>query len=117
MAVACCLYDVRFRFTGVQTLRVKETDRIAALRNELLKLGYCLKETEPGTIVWNGERTEPQHPICISTYNDHRMAMAFAPAAIRFPGLQIENPEVVSKSYPNFWSDMEKVGMERTEIQ
>jgi len=110
MAVTCCLNHIRFRFTGAQTLRIKETDRIAALQNELLKLGYCIKETGPGVIEWNGERTEPQCSICISTYNDHRMAMAFAPAAILFPGLQIESPEVVSKSYPNFWDDLKNIG-------
>jgi 3-phosphoshikimate 1-carboxyvinyltransferase len=110
MVVACCLNNIRFRFTGVQTLRVKETDRIAALQNELLKLGYCVKEKEQGMMEWNGERTEPQPSVCISTYHDHRMAMAFAPAAIHLPGLQIENPEVVSKSYPHFWNDLEKVG-------
>jgi len=58
----------------------------------------------------NGKRTEPQNPICISTYDDHRMAMAFAPAAIHFPGLQIEDPEVVSKSYPNYWDDLKSLG-------
>ena len=114
MAVTCCLNNTRFRFSGVQTLRVKETDRIAALQNELLKLGYCLKETEPGVIEWNGERTEPQPQPCISPCHDHRMAMAFAPAAIRFAGLQIENPEVVSKSYPNFWNDLKNTGFEIT---
>ena len=111
MAVTCCLNNIRFRFSGVQALRVKETDRIAALQNELLKLGYCVKETEPGVMVWNGERTEPQQSVCIATYHDHRMAMAFAPAAIHFPGLQIENPAVVSKSYPNFWNDLKNVGV------
>ena len=111
MAVSCCLMNIHFRFTGVQTLRIKETDRIAALQNELLKLGYCMRETEPGVIEWNGERTEPQHTPCISTYHDHRMAMAFAPAAIHFPGLQIEDPEVVNKSYPNFWNDLKNMGV------
>ena len=110
MAVACCLNNTRFRFSGVQTLRVKETDRIAALQNELQKLSFCIKETEPGIIEWNRERTEVQCPVYISTYHDHRMAMAFAPATIRFPGLQIEDPEVVSKSYPNFWNDLKIVG-------
>jgi len=111
MAVTCCLNNTCFRFSGVQTLRVKETDRIAALQNELLKLGYCIKETKPGVIAWNGERVEPQRPASISTYHDHRMAMAFAPAAIHFPGLQIEDPEVVSKSYPNFWNDLKSIGV------
>ena len=116
VAVTCCLKHIGFRFSGVQTLRVKETDRIAALQIELLKLGYSIKETEPGVLEWNHERVEPQHPARISTYHDHRMAMAFAPAAIQFPGLQIEDPEVVSKSYPNFWNDLKSAGMMITEI-
>ena len=111
MAITCCLNNTRFRFSGVKTLRIKETDRIAALQNELLKLGYCIKETDTGVIEWKGKRAEPQRPICISTYNDHRMAMAFAPAAIYFPGLQIDEPDVVSKSYPNFWNDLKNVGV------
>ena len=111
VAVTCCLKNISFRFSGVQTLRVKETDRIAALQNELLKLGYCIRETEAGIIEWNHKLAVPQHPACIATYHDHRMAMSFAPAAIRFPELQIENPEVVSKSYPNFWNDLKKVGV------
>ncbi len=110
MAVTCCLNNTRFRFTGVQTLRVKETDRIAALQAELLKLGFDIEETEPGVIEWKGKRTEPQRNISIATYHDHRMAMAFAPAAIAFPGLQIEDPGVVSKSYPGFWDDLQRVG-------
>ncbi len=110
MAVTCCLNNTKFRFAGVQTLRVKETDRISALQTELLKLGYVIREAEPGIIEWKGERTDPQQQISIATYHDHRMAMAFAPAAIHFPGLQIEDPGVVSKSYPNFWNDLQKVG-------
>jgi len=116
MAVTCCLNNTRFRFAGVQTLRVKETDRIAALQNELLKLGYCIKETEPGVIEWYGERTDPQQTVCISTYHDHRMAMAFAAAAMHFPGLQIDDPEVVSKSYPNFWNELENIGVKIIQI-
>jgi len=114
MAVTCCLNNTHFRFSGVQTLRVKETDRIAALQNELLKLGYCIKETEPNVVEWNGEREKPQHPVCISTYHDHRMAMAFAPAAIHFPELQIDDPQTVSKSYPSFWNELENVGVKIT---
>ena len=110
VAVTCCLKNIPFRFSGVQTLRVKETDRIAALQNELLKLGYRIRETGTGVIEWNFEYAEPQHPACIATYHDHRMAMAFAPVAIHFPDLQIENPDVVSKSYPNFWNDLKNVG-------
>ena len=113
MAVTCCLSNTCFRFAGAQTLRVKETNRIAALKNELLKLGFCLKETAHDVIAWDGEKTLPQkQPISIATYNDHRMAMAFAPAAMMFPKLQIENPDVVSKSYPKFWDELKNVGVE-----
>ena len=112
MAVACCLKNIRFRFAGVQTLRVKETDRITALQNELIKLSFVVKEISPdGTIEWNGERVEPQKTAIISTYNDHRMAMSFAPSAMFYPEIMIENPHVVSKSYPNFWNDLKNIGV------
>ncbi|MDR1666261.1 MAG: 3-phosphoshikimate 1-carboxyvinyltransferase [Bacteroidales bacterium] len=110
LAVCLCLKNIPFRFSGVRTLRVKETDRIAALRNELLKLGFILSAPHPDIIEWNGEKQPPQKEITIATYHDHRMAMAFAPAAMIFPGIRIENPGVVSKSYPNFWKDLATAG-------
>jgi 3-phosphoshikimate 1-carboxyvinyltransferase len=110
MAVTLCLKNIPFRFKGVKTLRVKETDRIVALQNELMKLGYCIETSGSNVLEWTGKRCEPQKNICISTYHDHRMAMAFAPAAILFPGIQIEDPGVVSKSYPGFWRDLQKAG-------
>ncbi len=116
MAVTLCLLDIPFRFTGVKTLRVKETDRIAALQNELLKLGYCIEANGQESIEWNRKKVEPQSNISIATYHDHRMAMAFAPAAILFPGIQIEDPGVVSKSYPAFWDDLKKVGFAIEEV-
>ncbi len=116
MAVTFCLKNIPFRFGGVQTLRVKETDRIAALQTELLKLGYRIEAPEPGVIERGGKHAEPQREISIATYHDHRMAMAFAPAAMRFPGLQIEDPGVVSKSYPNFWDDLKSVGFVVEEV-
>jgi len=84
------------------------------LQNELMKIGYCISETEPGVLEWNGAQAKSQNPVCIATYHDHRMAMAFAPVAILYPGLQIEDPEVVSKSYPNFWKELENVGVKIT---
>jgi 3-phosphoshikimate 1-carboxyvinyltransferase len=110
IAVTLCLRNIPFRFTGVRTLSIKETDRLQALQNELLKLGYCIELPEPDVMEWRNKRTEPQKNICISTCNDHRMAMAFAPAVLSFPGLQIENPHVVCKSYPNFWNDLKNAG-------
>lgn len=106
LAVSCCLLGVPFVFSGVSSLRIKETDRIAALVAELRKLGFVLHAEGDERLIWNGERTEPmQHPT-ICTYDDHRMAMAFASAALCYEGLTIEHPEVVTKSYPGFWSDL-----------
>ncbi|MDR0712644.1 MAG: 3-phosphoshikimate 1-carboxyvinyltransferase [Bacteroidales bacterium] len=110
LAVCLCLKNIPFRFSGVRTLRVKETDRISALQNELLKLGFVLSAPHPDIIEWNGEKRPSQKEITIATYHDHRMAMAFAPAAMCFPNIRIENPEVVSKSYPNFWKDFARLG-------
>lgn len=108
--VTCCLKGVPFRFTGLQSLRIKETDRISALITELRKLGFVLKAEGDEVLSWDGERCLPEaHPV-IATYEDHRMAMAFAPASFLFDNLQIANPEVVSKSYPHFWEDLKAAG-------
>ena len=112
LVVCTALMGIPFRFSGLQTLRIKETDRIAALKKEMKKLGYVLDDSEDGVLSWDGTRCEPDAEPAIDTYEDHRMAMAFAPAAILFPGLIINNPEVVSKSYPKFWEDLEKAGWE-----
>ena len=112
LVVCTALMGIPFRFSGLQTLRIKETDRIAALKKEMKKLGYVLDDSEEGVLSWDGIRCEPDAEPAIDTYEDHRMAMAFAPAAILFPGLIINNPEVVSKSYPKFWEDLEKAGWE-----
>lgn len=108
--VTCALLDIPFRFTGLQTLKIKETDRIAALKTELAKLGYVLRDENDSILSWDGERCKPQEVPVIKTYEDHRMAMAFAPAAIRYPQLQIAEPQVVSKSYPAYWEDLKKAG-------
>lgn len=105
-AVTCCLKGISFHFRGVQSLKIKETDRIAALTNELHKLGYILTEPAEGELKWDGERCTPAEKVSITTYEDHRMAMAFAPAALITP-IVIEHPEVVSKSYPGFWNDFD----------
>lgn len=109
--VTCALLDIPFRFTGLQSLKIKETDRIEALKAELRKLGYVLTDSHDSILEWNGERCEPEaHPV-IATYEDHRMAMAFAPAAlVRAEGIGIEHPEVVSKSYPHYWEDLKEAG-------
>jgi 3-phosphoshikimate 1-carboxyvinyltransferase len=90
-SLKCTLFALNkdSEFTGIQTLRNKETDRITAVENELLKLNT---------------------PKIIETYNDHRMAMSFAPLCLKFGELQISNPGVISKSYPNYWKDLKKGG-------
>ncbi len=106
----CAMLDIPFEISGLQTLRIKETDRIAALIAELAKYGIAIYETEPGTLAWNGERCEKNKTISITTYHDHRMALAFAPTAIFFPEIIIEDAGVVSKSYPEYWADLKMVG-------
>lgn len=111
LAVSLCALDIPFRFKGTITLRVKETDRLAALQAELKKLGYVLTADPQGEwLEWDGTRCEPEKTPHILTYHDHRMAMAFAPMAIKRGRIIIEDPEVVSKSYPGFWKDLEKAG-------
>lgn len=109
VAVACGAKGIKGFFTGLESLRIKETDRIAALQQQLAKIGAQL--TEPETGRWELLPTEklPKERVFIDTYEDHRMAMAFAPLATLLP-LQIEEPEVVNKSYPRFWQNMEQAG-------
>ncbi|MEG1563236.1 MAG: 3-phosphoshikimate 1-carboxyvinyltransferase [Bacteroides sp.] len=113
--VTCALLQVPFRFTGLQSLKIKETDRIEALTNELRKLGYVLRDEDDRTLLWEGERCVPAFAPVIQTYEDHRMAMAFAPAAFRFPQLSIADPQVVSKSYPAYWDDLRRAGFDIVE--
>lgn len=108
--VTCALLGIPFHFKGLSTLRIKETDRIEALKREMLKLGFVVSSTIDNDLIWNGERCNADvHPV-IDTYKDHRMALAFAPACACFPGLRIDDPSVVSKSYPRYWEDMRKAG-------
>ncbi|MGV9004609.1 3-phosphoshikimate 1-carboxyvinyltransferase [Flavobacterium sp.] len=95
------------RLTGLETLKIKETDRIQALKNELTKLGALIISNNSALIM--SPSTRIKENINIKTYDDHRMAMAFAPLALK-TNLIIENSEVVSKSYPNFWNDLKDIG-------
>lgn len=109
--VSCVLLNVPFRFTGLQSLKIKETDRLEALKTELRKLGYVVTDSHDSILEWNGERCAPDPHPAIATYEDHRMALAFAPAALKFAeGIEIARPEVVSKSYPAYWDDLKKAG-------
>lgn len=107
--VTCALMDIPFRFTGLQSLKIKETDRMAALICEMKKLGYVLKESEGSILSWEGERCERSNEA-VDTYEDHRMAMAFAPACLVMENLYINNPHVVTKSYPRYWDDLKTAG-------
>ena len=107
--VTCALLDIKFRFTGLQSLKIKETDRIAALIYEMRKLGYVLHEAKGSILYWNGERCKRSNEA-IDTYEDHRMAMAFAPACLVMKDICINNPHVVSKSYPRYWEDLKAAG-------
>lgn len=113
--VTCALLDIPFRFSGLQSLKIKETDRMAALIAEMKKLGYVLTEAEGSILSWEGERTSPDTHPAIDTYEDHRMAMAFAPASLLLPELRINHPQVVSKSYPHYWEDLQAAGFHITE--
>ena len=110
VAVTCALKEIPYSLTGVESLRIKETDRLAALRNELYTLGYRLDDSDC-KLEWGGFYSSEEDGIpVIHTYDDHRMAMAFAPACCCRPMIRILNPKVVSKSYPTFWDNLEKAG-------
>ena len=106
LGIACDL-------TGLHTLKIKETDRLEALKIELTKLGAEISVTNDSLYLKSSSGIKEN--ISISSYQDHRMAMAFAPLALRVP-ITIEEAEVVSKSYPDFWKDLELVGIENSEI-
>ena len=120
MVATCCMKGIQFRFTGVSTLRIKETNRLEALRVEMAKMGYML-ETGDDCISWE---PTPHHPtpatgagaVVIDTYSDHRMAMALAPCSLKVGEIIVNDPDVVSKSYPTFWDDLRKTGFRITEI-
>ena len=113
--VVCAMLDVKFRFRGLQTLKIKETDRIEALKTEMRKLGYVIYDIDGQELVWDGDRCEPQEIPAIDTYEDHRMALAFAPISMCMP-IRINQPQVVSKSYPHFWNDLVQTGFKIEEL-
>ena len=135
--VCCAGLNIPAEFTGLESLRIKETDRLKALKTELQKLGYKIQIIQNSKLsisvtsakeirTQNSELRTPnselkalstnstfkiKNPPFINPHNDHRMAMAFAPLALIFGSIQIENPEVVSKSYPGFWEDLGRSGI------
>jgi len=109
IVVSCFALGIPCHLTGLHTLKIKETDRLEALNTELTKLGANLSVTNESLTLLTSNLMHPN--IKIATYNDHRMAMAFAPLAMKVP-IIIENAEVVSKSYPDFWTDLKNIGFE-----
>ena len=107
IVVTCLGLGIGCHLTGLHTLKIKETDRLEALRIELTKLGANISVTNDSLTLVASDKIN--HNIKIATYNDHRMAMAFAPLALKVP-IVIENAEVVSKSYPDFWEDLKSLG-------
>jgi 3-phosphoshikimate 1-carboxyvinyltransferase len=113
--VTCVMLGIPFRFHGLQSLKIKETDRMEALKTELDKFGYPITIYDSNTLEWNGKRSDTRQAPVVATYDDHRMAMAFAPASMRRPdGIFISDPEVVSKSYPSYWDDLKTAGFSIT---
>ena len=107
IAVTCFGLKIHCFLDGLQTLNIKETKRLNALKNELTKLGANVQVTESSLKIFEAQRLKKN--IIINTYHDHRMAMSFAPLSLKIP-ISIENPNVVVKSYPGFWDDLKKAG-------
>jgi 3-phosphoshikimate 1-carboxyvinyltransferase len=112
--VVCAALGHDATFTGLETLKIKETDRVQALKNELAKMGVKLIEKGQVYKLDCSEKFIPER-VFINTYDDHRMAMAFAPLALLIPEVEIEDAKVVEKSYPAFWKDLEKAGFSPTQ--
>lgn len=106
----CCFLNIPFIFSGVQSLKIKETDRIAALITEMKKFGFVLKETDSRMLEWDGELCFKEDNPVVDTYEDHRMAMSLSLAAMRYGSVVINDPHVVGKSYPEFWNDLKSAG-------
>jgi len=110
MVATCCAMGVPFCFRGLQSLKIKETDRMLALRQELAKLGFILKEADNSILSWDGTMTPAATLPQIDTYEDHRMAMCLAPCCALTGDIIIRDAQVVSKSYPAFWDDLTAMG-------
>ena len=110
IAVTCLGLHIDCKLTGLHTLKIKETDRLTALKVEMEKLGAKVEITDKTLELTNSDIIKKN--ISIETYNDHRMAMAFAPLGLKVP-LSIIDAGVVSKSYPSFWEDLKKIDFDQ----
>jgi 3-phosphoshikimate 1-carboxyvinyltransferase len=114
IAVTCFGLGIGCHLSGLHTLKIKETDRLEAVKTELSKLGATISVTNDSLTLEASNLIHPE--IEIATYQDHRMAMAFAPLAIKVP-ITIQDAEVVSKSYPTFWNDLKTIGFQISEVE
>ncbi|MDO1450082.1 3-phosphoshikimate 1-carboxyvinyltransferase [Rhodocytophaga aerolata] len=116
VAVICAAKNIHLTLTGIESLKIKETDRVKALQQELSKFGATLQETgkEVYEVTRIADWQPTAQPVTVETYDDHRMAMAFAPLAL-LQDVQIMHPQVVVKSYPRFWQDLKQAGFTITE--
>lgn len=113
LAVLLAFAKGKSTITGVRSLRIKETERVLALQSELLKMGIKTESTYDSLTIYGGD----PKPAEIDTYNDHRMAMSFAVAGSVLDGMVIKNPEVVSKTFPEFWAKLKSLGLNYEEIK
>lgn len=113
LAVTFLALNIDCKLTGLETLSIKETNRLLALKTELEKLGAVVNTTSNALVLYAPKKIKSN--VTIATYNDHRMAMAFAPLAVK-TSIGIENPNVVTKSYPSFWEDMQQCGIKKRPI-
>jgi len=113
--VCAAAKGLNLSFTGLETLKIKETNRVLALQNELAKIGVKLIEDNEVYTLDCAELNFPEK-ITIATYDDHRMAMAFAPLSLLVKEVEVEDYQVVEKSYPDFWKDLQKAGFTVEEI-
>ena len=107
LAVLAAFVKGKTTLKGIQSLRVKETERVIAIQNELSKMEVKTSVRNNSLIIFGGD----PKPARIDTYGDHRMAMAFAVAGTKLEGIKINNPLVVTKTFPNFWEELEKIGV------
>ena len=112
LIATCLACGLHFHFRGLASLKIKETDRIEAMKTEMRRLGYVLHDYNDSELRWEGERCQPEPDAVVRTYQDHRMAMAIAPMSVILGPLAIDDPMVVTKSYPHFWDDLRKAGFE-----
>lgn len=115
-AVTCLCRDIKFRFTGVSTLKNKESDRLESLKKESRKLGYIVSFGED-FVEWSGDKTDVMDPVVIDPHDDHRVAMSFAMVALKRGEIKISDPQVVEKSFVRFWQQLPEIGLTVTIIE